>query len=101
MAMTMGYGYFHGGDPRKFFPDGESCSEDEIKNHAAACALWDEAEKRGETPTPEECPSGWLTDAKGNRIMHILRAPYGIGAYEYDDGEPEDRLAREDSHASD
>lgn len=43
----MGYGFFCGGDPRKFYPDCESCSEKEIENHKAACKLWDEADARG------------------------------------------------------
>lgn len=79
-----GYGFFHGGDPRKFHPDHESCSEKEIANHKAACGLWDESEAKGETPTPEACPSGWVYDDAGKPVMHILRAPYGIGTYEYE-----------------
>lgn len=85
-----GYGFFCGGDPRKFFPDGESCTKKEMENHTAACKLWDEAEARGETPTPEACPSGWVYDDAGKPVMHILRTPYGIGTYEYEveDDEP-------------
>lgn len=56
-----GYGFFHGGDPRNFFPDGECCSPQEIENHKRACELWDEAEARGETPEPEACPAGFMT----------------------------------------
>ena len=87
--MSMGYGFFCGGDPRQFWPDGESCSETEIANHKAACALWNEAEARGETPEPEACPSGYLYDADGKCIGHVLRAPYGIGTYSYDDEDEE------------
>ena len=79
-----GYGFFSGGDPRKFHPDCESCSAAEIENHKKSCVIWDEAEGRGETPTPEDCPSGWVYDAAGKPVMHVLRAPYGIGGYEYD-----------------
>lgn len=89
MATETGYGFFCGGDPRNFYPDGESCSEQEIANHRAACALWDEAENRGETPEPEKCPSGWMFDKDGRPVVHVLRAPYGIGTYNYeadDDG---------------
>ena len=78
------YGYFHGGDPRKFHPDHEDCSEQEIASHKAACALWDEAEARGETPTPEKCPSGWIRNDKGEAIAHVLRSPYGIGCYTFE-----------------
>ena len=86
-----GYGFFCGGDPRKFHPDGEGCTEKEMANHAAACKLWDEAEARGETPTPEACPSDLAYDDAGKPGMHILSAPYGIGTYEYEveDDEPE------------
>lgn len=35
------YGFFTGGDPRNFFPDAESCLEDELENHRKACELWD------------------------------------------------------------
>ena len=73
------YGFFTGGDPRTFCPDPEMCSEEEIANHEAACKLWDEAEKRGEKPEPEACPSGWVRDESGKAVMHVLKAPYGIG----------------------
>jgi hypothetical protein len=83
MSTELGYGFFCGGDPRKFWPD-ESSTEKEIENHKAACKLWNEAEARGETPTPEACPSGWVYDNEGKPVMHVLRAPYGIGTYEYE-----------------
>ena len=84
--MSMEYGFFTGGDPRKFSPDSESCSEEELAAHKAACALWNEAEKRGETPTPEMCPSGWLPGG-----IHVLRAPYGVGVQEYDDDDEKEQ----------
>lgn len=83
MKTETGYGFFCGGDPRKFWPDEECCTATERDNHAAACELWNEAEARGETPTPEACPSGWIYK-DGKPFMHVLRAPYGIGAYECD-----------------
>jgi len=79
--QESGYGFFCGGDPRLFHPDGECCSEKEIANHKAACELWDDAESRGETPEPEKCPSGWIRDESGKVIGHVLRSPYGIGCY--------------------
>ena len=75
----MMYGCFHGGDPRDFHPDYESCTDAEIENHKAACKLWDEADARGETPEPEACPSGWRK--AGESVVHVLKAPYGIGTY--------------------
>lgn len=73
------YGHFTGGDPRDFHPDGECCTEAEMDNHRKACALWNEMEAKGETPTPEACPSGWNEE----RTVHVLRAPYGIGVQNY------------------
>lgn len=82
--QDSGYGFSHGGDPRKFFPSHEECSPDEIANHRKACELWDEAEERGETPEPEKCPSGWIYNKAGERVGHILRSPYGIGCYTFE-----------------
>jgi hypothetical protein len=73
-----GYGFFHGGDPRKFFPDHESCSPDEIENHKKACALADRLEAEGK-PVDWHCPSGW--EQWGDTVVHVLRAPFGIGGY--------------------
>lgn len=83
MRTEYGYGFFCGGDPRKFYPDHESCSEREIATHKSACDIWNEMEARGETPSPENCPSGWIYDESGKAVAHVLRAPYGIGSYEY------------------
>lgn len=72
------YGGFHGGDPRQFHPDAEECTDSEIESHRAACELWDLAEARGETPTPEACASGWRKLQDGT-LIHVLKRPYGIG----------------------
>jgi hypothetical protein len=80
----MIYGFYCGGDPRKFHPDYEDCSDKEIADHAAACKLWDEMEAKGETPTPEACESGWRELPDGKRY-HVLKSRYGIGTYEIDD----------------
>lgn len=40
-------------------------------------------EAKGQTPTPEACPSGWLRDAEGKVIAHVLRSPYGLGTYTF------------------
>ena len=76
------YGFYHGGDPRKFFPDHEGCSEKELADHKAACQLWNTMESRGETPTPERCESGWRTLPDGTRY-HVLKSKYGMGTYTY------------------
>jgi hypothetical protein len=86
MATEVIYGFFHGGDPREFSPDDECCSPDEIRRHKAACDLWNEAERKGITPTPEACPSGWEMAPDGTQV-HVLRAPYGIGTYTVEFGD--------------
>lgn len=83
------YGFYHGGDPRKFEPDQECCSADEIDRHRRACILWNEMEAKGEIPTPEKCESGWIYDDDGKPVMHILKSSYGIGVYEFPDEEEE------------
>lgn len=46
----IGYGAFHGGDPRDFTPDPECSTDEERAAHKAACDAWergDEVEIRG------------------------------------------------------
>ena len=81
--QESGYGGFNGGDPRNFHPDYECSTEKERENHRKACDLWDEAEARGESPTPEKCPSGWIFDDNGKAVAHVFRTPYGLGIYTY------------------
>lgn len=82
-----GYGFFCGGDPRKFFPDAECCTAQELKAHREACEFWNEAESRGEDLKGEKCPSGW--ELFNGQPCHVLRSRYGIGGYEFemDDGD--------------
>lgn len=70
-----GYGYFRPENPHDFSPDAESCTEEEIVAHAAACAAWDAG--------TYEAPRGSerLSDEDGKKLVHILRAPWGIGSY--------------------
>ena len=63
------YGYFSGGDPRKFHPDYEDCTPEEIANHKRACEEADAAEAGRSLPNP----SGFYG------AVHILKAPFGIG----------------------
>lgn len=70
------YGFFHGGDPRKFHPDYEECSHLEILRWKEACKQADELESKRNLP----CPSGWERDKDGSP-MHVLRSPFGIGTY--------------------
>lgn len=68
------YGFFHGGDPRYFHPDYECCSPSEIESHKRACAEADRLAEKRELP----CPSGFERVGDGT-VIHVLRAPFGIG----------------------
>lgn len=96
------YGHFAGGDPRRFHPDSECCTPEELAAHEAACAAWD----RGEEIDYSDQVSGWIGGeeyfvptscgfATGRpewtEIIHVTRSPFGIGTQEYgihDDVEP-------------
>jgi hypothetical protein len=81
------YGFFHGGDPRRFTPDRED-NEDGIAAHAEACRRADEAEKAAQDPA---LPSPHI-NLPG---LHVTVAPFGPGAYEYDCDDPSCPEARE------
>lgn len=72
-ATISGYGFHRPANPHHFFPDAESSSAEELAAHKAACEAWD----RGEYKRDPSQESGWV----GN--IHILKAPWGIGAYQY------------------
>ena len=74
-ADCSGYGFYRPANPHDFSPDHESCSPDEIAAHKAACEAFD----RGEFSPP--LGSETYRDDAGNMVLHILRAPWGIGAY--------------------
>lgn len=68
-----GYGFFIGGDPRKFHPDEDSCTPEEIASHKAACEKWEAGET---TALPGSCvhfPGGVIT-----------LSDFGLGSYEYE-----------------
>ena len=77
------YGFFPGGDPRKFSPDSEDCTDAERAAHKEACRIWDEAEAAGRSMNPEEPSGSWLASDDGKAVMHILKANFGIGTYSY------------------
>ncbi len=93
--VEMGYGYFCGGDPRKFFPDAESCSPEELANHKAACEMAEKLEKERDLP----CPSGWIQVPGG--CAHILIAPFGIGAYQAEFQQFFEAAEHDDEHTED
>ncbi len=73
--MTISYGGYYGGDPRRFFPDEECCTPAELAAHKAACEAWN----RGERPDPR-------TRACSPELG--CERPYGIGVT--DDGRKEE-----------
>lgn len=74
-GTISGYGFYRPENPHDFHPDPESCSDEEMNNHKAACEAWD----RGEFKAPEQ--SGWVHNEAGEAVAHVLRAPWGIGSY--------------------
>ncbi len=76
-----GYGFFPGGDPRRFHPDSECCTEEEIKAHKEACEFWDNATA---TPEPLKSECGWIYDKNGSPVAHICGSPFGVGCYTYE-----------------
>lgn len=80
-----GYGYYRPANPHDFHPDGDSCSEEEIAAHKAACEAFDKG---------EYVPEGGHQCAPG---AHILVAPWGIGGYTYTDPECAKLLAEIDA----
>ena len=73
----MQYGFYNGGDPRNFSPDGENTPE-EIAAHKEACAKWTEAENAAKPSPDAPCPSGWITPN-----IHVTCAPFGPGVYSF------------------
>ncbi len=82
-----GYGYHRPENPHNFHPDPESCSDEEVANHKAACEAWDRGDYK------REPGSEFFHDEQGKFLMHILRAPWGIGSYSDMSDEVADLLA--------
>ena len=68
------YGYFSGGDPRNFHPDFQDCTPDEIRAWELAVHEANRLSSKRELP----CPSGFERTGDGT-VIHVLRAPFGIG----------------------
>lgn len=71
-VQEWGYGFFPGGDPRLFTPDGDATSE-ELENHRLACEAWDMGAQNSEA----DCIHG------GGFIL--TRCQFGLGSYTYTD----------------
>lgn len=68
------YGFFHGGDPRDFYPDSDA-TEDERAAHKAACEQYE----RDAVGNPSCC--------EHRDGMTITKAPFGLGVNTYRDEE--------------
>jgi len=90
-GTIQGYGFYRPENPHHFSPDAESCSDEEMANHRAACEAWDRGDYKAE-PGSEFC-----TDESGKVVAHILRAPWGIGSYTDIRGDVADLLAAIDA----
>jgi hypothetical protein len=73
-GWIMGYGYFPGGDPRNYSPDGECCSPEEIAAWKAACNRWNLGEKT------DEGRSGTVVEINGVPGFACGHR-FGIGTY--------------------
>lgn len=83
--MSYGvYGGFHGGDPRKFTPDSECCSAEEIAAWEACCDAWNKGHRPG--------VDGHISvyDAEGRLVLHVARNPFGIGVTMVDGDDPDE-----------
>lgn len=81
LAEDSGYGFFPGGDPRRFTPDPECSTEAERAAHKAACAAWD----RGETTAGQEARPYWVGGEDGKAVAHVTPSGFGLGVYVHTD----------------
>ncbi len=84
-SESTGYGFFPGGDPRTFTPDGESSTAEERAAHAEDCARAD----RGEPPqTDTRCRA--LRADDGTTTVRVTPGGYGLGVYTLEDPQAKD-----------
>jgi len=84
-AHDTGYGFFFGGDPRRFSPDEESSTSEEIAAWEAACAEAEADEKARDLASP--CGLEIVEHEGRNVPAFVDRAPFGLGTYECGDEE--------------
>lgn len=79
------YGYYRGGDPRRFFPDPEGATDEEEEAYRLACELWEKAESKGQKPAVSDDKSGWICRPGGgenggeNGAVFVLKPAFGVG----------------------
>jgi hypothetical protein len=86
-AHDTGYGFFIGGDPRRFTPDEESTTPEEMAAWKAACAEAEANEKARDLESP--CGLETVEHEGRNVPAFVDRAPFGLGTYECGDEEAE------------
>lgn len=71
------YGAFPGGDPRQFFPDGDSLPE-EMDAYKLACAAWDAGDMK-------RIPSAHMEamTTEGAVVLHVTEQRFGLGVYQF------------------
>lgn len=74
-----GYGFHRPANPHDFTPDADQCNEKELAAHGAACKAYDAGTYQ------HVASSESITDDAGVEVIHLLRAPWGIGTYTYRD----------------
>lgn len=84
-AHDTGYGFFIGGDPRRFSPDEESSTPEEVAAWKAACAEAEADEKARDLASP--CGLEIVEHEGRNVPAFVDRAPFGLGTYECGDEE--------------
>jgi hypothetical protein len=76
-ASESTYGFFHGGDPRDFYPDPEASTEEERNNHRIACEAYSPG-KPDSNPFPApHCTLGG--------IKRVASPGFGLGMNHYED----------------
>lgn len=67
------YGPFPGGDPRRFEPDSECCSSEEVQRWKEECAAWDRGEGQDRGPGCATIGDGSVWTGTG----------FGVGTYRW------------------
>lgn len=75
------YGHYMGGDPRDFTPDLESCTAEEIRAHAEACAAGAPYEAQPHRHVLASTDTGILTFRSDTGILTFQseRGSFGLG----------------------
>lgn len=76
------YGPFPGGDPRRFTPDREACTTEEIRRWEAACQEWREGRQ-------EDAGPGCATFGDGSAITG---SGFGVGMYDFGEMPDDDAI---------